>query len=165
MLLCNKIYYIINKNICPWLNQRIERQRAIKKRMDDGAVVNRRAGSGRKTVVDRDSLQDAIRRTAYGVPFKRQQSFDHCLHICWHLCHCPYASWLRKQLCETDWVYDLTHFVSRMRKCRNFHWIISLRSHFEIYNNNKSFSSMLQPQRIGWIKQKPDNNCQKQPEL
>ena len=35
---------------------------AIKKRKDDGEGVNRRAGSGRKTVVDRDSLWDAIRR-------------------------------------------------------------------------------------------------------
>ena len=33
---------------------------AIKKRMDDGEGVNRRAGSGRKSVVDRDSLRDAI---------------------------------------------------------------------------------------------------------
>ena len=37
---------------------------AIKKRMDDGKGVNRRAGSGQKTVVDRDSLLDAIRETA-----------------------------------------------------------------------------------------------------
>ena len=37
---------------------------SIKKRMDDGEGVNRRAGSGRKTVVDRDSLRDAIQRTA-----------------------------------------------------------------------------------------------------
>ena len=29
--------------------------------MDDGEGVNRRAGSGRKTVVGRDSLRDAIR--------------------------------------------------------------------------------------------------------
>ena len=29
---------------------------AIKKRMDDGEGVDRRAGSARKTVVDRDSL-------------------------------------------------------------------------------------------------------------
>ena len=34
---------------------------AIKKLMDDSEAVNRRAGSGRKTVVDRDSLRDAIR--------------------------------------------------------------------------------------------------------
>lgn len=33
---------------------------SIKKRMDDGEGVNRRAGSGRKSVVDRDSLRDAI---------------------------------------------------------------------------------------------------------
>ena len=33
---------------------------AIKKRMDDGEDANRRAGSGRKSVVDRDSLRDAI---------------------------------------------------------------------------------------------------------
>ena len=36
----------------------------IKKRMDDGEGVNRRAGSGRKTVLDRDRLPDAIRGTA-----------------------------------------------------------------------------------------------------
>ena len=34
---------------------------AIKKRMDDDEGVNRRADSGRRTVVDRDSLRDAIR--------------------------------------------------------------------------------------------------------
>ena len=33
----------------------------IYKRTDDGEGVNRRAGSGRKTVVDRDNLRDAIR--------------------------------------------------------------------------------------------------------
>ena len=37
--------------------------------MDDGKGVNRHADSGRKTVVDRDSLRDAIRGTASsGVP-------------------------------------------------------------------------------------------------
>ena len=34
---------------------------AFKKRMNDGEGVNRRAGSGRKTAVDRNSLRDAIR--------------------------------------------------------------------------------------------------------
>ena len=34
---------------------------AIMKRMNDGEGVNRRAGSGRKTVADSDSLRDAIR--------------------------------------------------------------------------------------------------------
>ena len=33
---------------------------AIKESMDDGEVVNRRAYSCRKTVVNRDSLRDAI---------------------------------------------------------------------------------------------------------
>ena len=33
---------------------------AIKKRMDDDDRVDRRAGSGRKTVMDPDSLRDAI---------------------------------------------------------------------------------------------------------
>ena len=37
---------------------------ATKKRMDDGVGVNRCAGSGRKTVVDRVRLRDAIRGTA-----------------------------------------------------------------------------------------------------
>ena len=36
----------------------------IKKRMDDGKSVNSRAGRGRKPVVDRDRLRDAIRETA-----------------------------------------------------------------------------------------------------
>ena len=36
----------------------------VKKLMDDGDSVNRRADSGQKTVVDRDSLWVAIRRTA-----------------------------------------------------------------------------------------------------
>ena len=35
---------------------------AIKKQMNDSEGVNRCAGSSRKTVVDRDSLRDAIRR-------------------------------------------------------------------------------------------------------
>ena len=34
---------------------------AIKKCMDDGEGANRRASSGRKTVMDRDSLWDTIR--------------------------------------------------------------------------------------------------------
>ena len=34
---------------------------AIKKRINDGEGVNRRAGIDRKTVVDRDGLRDAIR--------------------------------------------------------------------------------------------------------
>ena len=33
---------------------------AVKKRMDDGEGVNRRAGNGRKTVVDCDSLRNGI---------------------------------------------------------------------------------------------------------
>ena len=33
----------------------------------------------------------------------------------------------------------LTQFVSCTKKCRNFHSIVSLRSHFEIHNNNKPF--------------------------
>ena len=57
-------------------------------------------------------------------------------------------------------VCDLTHFVSRMKKCRNFHCIVSLGSHFEIHNNNEPFSSISQSQNVGWVKQKPDNNCQ-----
>ena len=61
---------------------------------------------------------------------------------------------------HTDKVCDLTHFASHVKKCRNFHSIVSLGSHFEIHNNNKLFSSMSQSQSIGWIKQKPDNNCQ-----
>ena len=36
----------------------------IKKRMDDGKGVKKRAGSGRKTVLDRDSLRNAIRGSA-----------------------------------------------------------------------------------------------------
>ena len=35
---------------------------STKKRMDDGESVNRQANSGRKSVVDRDSLRDAIKR-------------------------------------------------------------------------------------------------------
>ena len=49
---------------------------------------------------------------------------------------------------------------TRLSLCGAFHSIISLRSHFEIHNNNKGFSSMSQSQSIGWVKQMPDNNCQ-----
>ena len=59
-----------------------------------------------------------------------------------------------------DKVCDLTHFVTQTEKCRNFHSIVSLWSHFEIYSNNKPFSFMSQSQSIQWVKQKPDNNCQ-----
>ena len=55
-----------------------------------------------------------------------QQSFDHCLQVCWRLCHRPCASWLRRRLCEIDKCYDLTHFVRRTKKCRHFHSIVSL---------------------------------------
>ena len=47
---------------------------------------------------------------------------------------------------------DVTHFVFRAKKCRNFHPIVSLRSHF--------FSSVSQPQSFVRVKQKSDNNCQ-----
>ena len=59
-----------------------------------------------------------------------------------------------------DKVCDITHFVPRTKKCRNFYLIVPLRSHFTIHNNIKPFSSMSQLQSIGWVKQKPDNNCQ-----
>ena len=60
-----------------------------------------------------------------------------------------------------DKVCDLTHFVSRMKKCRIFfHSIISLRSYLKIHNSNKPFSSKSQSQSNGRVKQKPDNNCQ-----
>ena len=59
-----------------------------------------------------------------------------------------------------DKICDLTLFVSRMTKYRNFPSIVSLRSHSEIHNNNKSFSMMSQSQSIGWVKQKPGDNCQ-----
>ena len=74
-----------------------------------------------------------------------QQSFDHCLYVCWHLRHRLCASRSRTRLCATDKVCDLTHFVSRTNKCRNFHSIISLRSQFEIHNNNKKKSFMSLP--------------------
>ena len=51
---------------------------AIKKRMDGGKGVNRRAGSGRKMVEDCDSFRDAIRETAsLGMPFERQLAGCH----------------------------------------------------------------------------------------
>ena len=59
-----------------------------------------------------------------------------------------------------DKVCVLSHFVSRTKKRRNFHSIVSLRSHFEIHNDSKPFSSMSQLQNIAWVKQKPNNNCQ-----
>ena len=89
-----------------------------------------------------------------------QQSFDHCLHVSGHLRHRACVSWSRRRLCETDKVCNVTHFEYRTKMCRNFHSIVSLRGHFEIYNNNKSFSSMSQSQSIGWVKRKADNNCQ-----
>ena len=94
------------------------------------------------------------------MPFEWQQSFCHYLHVCWHLRHRSCASWLRRRLCETDKVCNLTQFFSRTKKCRKFHSIVSLPSHFKIHNKNKPFSSMSQSQSIEWIKQKPDNNCQ-----
>ena len=63
-------------------------------------------------------------------------------------------------MCKTDKICKLAHFVFSLKKYRNLRSIVSLRSHFEIHNNNKSFSSMSQPQSIGWIKQKPDKNYQ-----
>ena len=47
---------------------------AIKKRMDNGEGVNRHAGSGRKTVVDRDSLRDVNRGTASLTGFHSRDS-------------------------------------------------------------------------------------------
>ena len=124
----------------------------IKKRMGDGECVNRPA------------LQAVVERllrimTAFGMPFERQQSFDHCLHVCWHLRHCPCPFWTRRRLCKTNKICDLIHFVFRTKKCGHFHSIISLQSSFEIHNN-KPFSSISQSRSIEWVKQKLDNNCQ-----
>ena len=45
-----------------------------------------------------------------------------------------------KKCMDDGEVCDLIHFVSRTKKCKNFHSIVSLRSNFEIHNINKSFS-------------------------
>ena len=94
---------------------------AIKKCMDDGERVNRRADSGWQTVVNRC-------RSGQLAECHSRDCFEFCV---------PYE------------------------KCRNFHSIVSLRSQFEIHSNNKPFSSMSQSQSIGWVKQKLDNNSQK----
>ena len=140
----------------------------LKKLMDKCEGVDKSAGSGWKTVVDHDSLRDGTRGTASLAgchsrdslqdAIERQQPFDYGLHVCWHLRHCPSASWSRRRLYETDKVCDITHFVFRTKKCRNFQSIVSLRSHFEIHNVNQPFSSTPQSQSIGCLKQKPDNN-------
>ena len=52
-----------------------------------------------------------------------------------------------------------SHYVPH-EEMQKIHSIVLLRSHFEIHNNNKPFSSMSQSQSIGRVKQKPDNNCQ-----
>ena len=84
-----------------------------------------------------------------------------CLFFCWHLSN-NYALLERVNGCarHPDADCALTRFVSRTKKCRNFHSIVSLRSNFEIHNNNKPFSSMSQSESIGWVKQNTDNNCQ-----
>ena len=85
---------------------------ALQKRMDDGEGINRRAGSGRKTVVKCNSLRNVIRGTTSDVIrgttsngrkscHNPQQSFDHCLHVCWYLRHRPCASWSGRRLCKT----------------------------------------------------------------
>ena len=66
---------------------------------------------------------------------------------------------------QPDKVCDLTHLVSRTKKCRNFQLIFSLRSNFEIHNNNKSFSSMSQSQSIGGGGLKSRITTAKQPKL
>ena len=86
------------------------------------------------------------------------RSLDHCLHVCWNLCHRPCASWLHRPV-----VRDTpTRFATLLTLCpaRRGAETVSLQSHFKIHNKNKPFSSMLQSQSIECVKQKLGNNCQ-----
>ena len=71
------------------------------------------------------------------------------------------ASYSRRRLCETPREALRPHILcARKKKCIDFHSNVSLRSHFKIHNNNKSFSWMSQSQSIDWVKQKSDNYFQ-----
>ena len=60
-----------------------------------------------------------------------------------------------------DKVCDLAHSLcAPHEEVLKFSLEVYLRSHFEIHNYYKPFSSMSQSQSIGWVKQKPDNSCQ-----
>ena len=70
---------------------------AIKKRMDGGEGVNRRAGNDRKTVVDYDSLWECHSRNCFewhpAICHDSQQYFDQfvffsLLHACVRVCEC-----------------------------------------------------------------------------
>ena len=56
-----------------------------------------------------------------------------------------------------DKICNLSHFVSRTKKCRNFHSIVSAEPFWYIQQQIFFFKS--HSQSIGWVK-KPDNNCQ-----
>ena len=137
--------------------------------------VNRLAGSGWKTLVDRDRLRDAIQKglprlrdafrgTACAMPFEDNSlSTAACTSV--DIFAIVHELLDRVDSCarHSDKVFDLTQFASITNKCRNIHSTVSLRSHFEVpnnINNSTPYSFMLQSQSIGWVKQKTDNNCQ-----
>ena len=72
-----------------------------------------------------------------------------CLHVCWHI---RLRFLIASTVVQDRQGEDLTLFVARTKKCRNFHSIVSLRSQFEIHNTNKSFSLLSQSQTVGCVK-------------
>ena len=124
--------------------------------MDDGEDINRRAGSARKTVVDRDSLRDAIRGTASLTgQLVRCHSRNNSLSTTVYTSVDIFAS-VNALLDSVDGCAKPTRFATSVtlcpagRGCGNFH-SVSFRSHFEIHNINTPFPLMSQPQSIGWL--------------
>ena len=132
---------------------------AIKKGMDDGEGVSRRAGSGRKTVLNRESLQDAIRSSpSNDIPqaaaVHSSLSTPACTSVDTFAIVHALLDRVDGVIRHPDKISDPTHFVAHTKKCRNF------VEPFCDHNKNKPFSSMSQSQSIEWVKQNSDNNCQ-----
>ena len=96
---------------------------------------------------------EAVSRMASRKLSRSTTIFNHCLHVCWDLRYRPCASWSIRRLYKTDKVCDLINFASRTKKGRHFHSIVSLRSHFEIYNNNNTPFTWMS-QSIRWVNKK-----------
>ena len=133
------------------------------------AKVKRQAGRGRKTVVDRDSLRNAIRSSPssgfpQAVAIHDSLSTIACTSI--DIFAIVYALLDRVDGCarHRDKICDLTHFGSCTKKCRNFHSIISLQSQFEIRNNNNLFLRCQSHRTSGGLN-KSQIITAKQPEL
>ena len=83
-----------------------------------------------------------------------QQSFDHCLHVCWHLRYRSCTSWSRTIVRDTT-----TRFASRTKNAETFTWLSLCEVILKYTTITDLFFWCHSHRALGGIK-KPDNNCQ-----